>query len=354
MGEKRKMNKTKVLIVSDYAYPAGGIEVCVDEIVSATKELIDYRVLTWPASENTPKRAEVAPTNRINCGDFSQILSEFEWADLLLLQSSWNTRVLASIVKDYCQVSNKPLVTVVHTSSNSNSHSGFSKFQEKIFTEIIQLSQIVIGVSDDVLDSLRSLDVTTINDSFKYRKIENASRFDTSLNKVQERKIVSFVGRPTYVKGIDLFLDLAKQLQDTNLKFKLNTVSLPPPEEANKISNLGECQWLLSDEEMIDFYDATDLLITPYRNADGLPLTILEALSRQIPIIGFDTPGVSGILHRHNQLVLASEDVGGLADAVRNWHQGKISLAPPEPTNILTWQEQAVKYVNLFEEVLSE
>lgn len=113
---------------------------------------------------------------------------------------------MASIVKDYCQVSNKLLVTVVHTSSNSNSHSGFSEFQEKIFTEIIQLSQIVIGVSDDVLDSLRSLDVTTINDSFKYRKIENASRFDTSLNKVQERKIVSFVGRPLMSRELIFFL----------------------------------------------------------------------------------------------------------------------------------------------------
>jgi len=346
------MNKMKVLIVSDYAYPAGGIEVFIDEIVSATKEFIDYRILTWPPSENMPKRTEIVPTNRINCGNFSQILSEFEWADLLFLPLSWNIRVLGAIVRDYCQFSNKPLVTVVQTSSNSTVNWGFDEFKQKILADVIQISQAVVGVSDDVLDNLRSLDVA--HDSFKYRKIENASRFETCLKPVQQRKTVSFVGRPMYVKGIDIFLDLAKQLQDTNLQFKLNTVSLPPPEEASKIPNLVAQEWLLSDEEMIDFYDSTDLLITPYRKADGLPLTILEALSRQVPIIGFDAPGVSGILHRHHQLVLASEDLDGLAETVKDWHQGKISLTNPEPANILTWQEQAMKYVNLFQEVLGE
>lgn len=343
----------KILIVNDYAYPAGGIEVFLDEVVLATKEWVDYRMLTWPPAENLPKRSEIIPTHRINCGSFTQILSAIKWADLIFLPLSWNIRVLASIVRDYCRSSRTPLVTVVHTSCNSSKECSFDDFQRKLMREVLELSEVVIGVSDDVLESLQDLKLADTNNSYKYRKIENASRFAPRSTKSQQRKTVSFVGRPTYVKGIDLFLQVAEQLHDTHLKFKLNTVSLPPPEEAKNLPNVVECQWLVSDKQMIEFYDSTDLLITPYRKADGLPMTIVEALSRQVPVIGFNTPGVGDVLSRHHQLVLAPEDVFGLAETVRNWYQGRLALDVPNPSLIPTWEEQGMKYVHIFREVLN-
>lgn len=348
------MKKPKVLIISDYAYPAGGIEVFIDELIKTTKEVINYRVLTWQPSEDTQKRVEISVTHRINCGDVAQSWKELEWADLLFFQTSWNVRLLGLLVRDFRKNYNKPLVTVVHTTSNSNTNSGASKFQQILLREIILISSRVVGVSQDVLDSLRSLETDGF-ESDKFHRIENASRFHPISNKIKERKCVSFIGRPMHSKGIDVFLDLAARLEDTDIIFRVNTVSMPPSEEiTKKARNIAEYKWLLSDDEMRDFYDSTDLLIIPYRNSNGLPLTILEALACGVPIIGSESPGVTEILHRHNQLVLKPESISELVSAVRSWHKGSISIKMPETLSISTWKEQAMEYVKLFEEILSE
>lgn len=348
------MNRLKVLIVSDYAYPAGGIEVFIDELILATKGLVDYRLLTWQPSENTQKRLEIVPTHRINCGDIVQTWKELDWADLLFFQSSWNVRLLGTLIRDYCSIHNKRLVTVIHTTSNSNINSGADEFQRTLLCEIIRLSKVVVGVSQDVVDSLRTLNIESIKGYSKYRRIENASRFDCRFHKTKERKVVSFIGRPMYSKGIDIFLDLANRLEDTDITFRINTVSMPPPRNISEALNIAECTWLLSDEEMVVFYKSTDLLVIPYRNSNGLPLTILEALSCGVPVVGFESPGVSEILNRYNQLVLKSMNVRELADVVRNWHEGTISIEIPEASSILTWKEQSLEYVKLFEEILSD
>jgi len=348
------MNRFKVLIISDYAYPAGGIEVFIDELILATRDLIDYRILTWQPSENTQKRLEIVPTRRINCGDIVPAWKEFEWADLLFFQSSWNVRLLGSLVRDYCSIHSKSLITVVHTSGNSNINTEANKFQRTLLCEIIRLSKTVVGVSEDVLESLRALNIESIDNHSKYRRIENASRFSHSFNKTRGQKIVSFTGRPMHSKGIDIFLDLAKRLENTGITFRVNTVSMPPPAEIVEAQNIDEWTWLLSDQEMIDFYETTDLLIIPYRHSNGLPLTILEALSCGVPIVGFESPGVTEILHRYNQLVLKSMDVCELAEVVRNWHEGTISIKVPETSSIISWKEQSLEYVKLFEEILSD
>lgn len=348
------MRVIKVLIVSDYAYPAGGIEVFIDEIVNATNTIIMYRILTWHPSEDTKPRRELAPTHRVNCGDIAGAWAELDWADLIFFQSSWNIRLLGALVRDYCKETKKHLVTVVHTTSNSNTDLCSDKYQRTLFSEIVKISSVVVCVSYDVLSSLRSLNIDLEKERTKYQVIENATRFNFAITRVKGRRVVSFVGRPTHAKGIDIFLNAVSRLADTDLMFKLNTVSLPPPDEARSLRNIIEVSYLLSNDEMIDFYESTDLLIVPYRNSDGLPLTILEALSCGVPIVGFDSLGVSSILNRYKQMVLKSQCPSELVKMIKSWSDGKISIAAPVPHTIPTWEQQAKKYIELFKDVLGD
>ena len=345
---KEKMKKIKVLIVSDYAYPSGGIEVFIDEIITATNALIEYRVLTWLPSSGTKAREELVPTYRINCGDISGAWDEMDWADVVFFQTSWNVRLLATLVRDYCNISNKPLVTVIHTTSNSNDALGASKYQSLLLSEIINLSKMVVGVSQDVINSLRSLNMAHNN----YQVIENASRFQRVNKKLKTRKTIAFVGRPTAAKGIDIFIGIVENLADTDLRFKLNTVSLPPPEEVKKFSKI-ETSYLLSNEELMDFYDSIDLLVVPYRHSDGLPLTVLEALSCGVPIIGLESLGVTDVLNRHKQMVVKSNNVTEISQIIRSWANGAISIELPKRIDIPTWKQQAKKYAEIFEIVLN-
>lgn len=346
------MRKIKVLVMSDYAYPSGGIEVFIDEIISATNTLIEYRLLTWTPSTGTEARAELVPTYRINCGDISGAWKEMDWADIIFFQTSWNVRLLATLLRDYCNTTNKHLVTVIHTTSNSNTALSASKYQASLLNEIINISNVVVGVSKDVISSL--LSSNAITGCREYKVIENATRFHSENQKPKGKKTIAFVGRPTNAKGIDVFFGIVESLADTNLKFKLNTVSLPPPDEANKFSNIIETSYLLSDKELIKFYESTDLLLIPYRHSDGLPLTILEALSCGVPIIGLESMGVSDILNRHGQMVVKSDDVLEISKIIRDWANGVILIEPPNQTDIPTWSEQAEKYTEIFKGIINE
>lgn len=344
------MKKIKVLVVSDYAYPSGGIEVFIDEIISATNSLIEYRLLTWPPSIGTKARKEKVPTQRINCGDISGAWENMNWAEIIFFQTSWNVRILATLLRDYCNINNKPLVTVIHTTSNSNNSSSSSNYQASLLNDIINVSNVVVGVSKDVIASLRSLN----SDYNNYRVIENASRFHPRKKKTNKREIISFVGRPTNAKGVDLFFDVVKNLEDTNLKFKLNTVSMPPPDDVMKFKNIIETSYLLTDEELIKFYESTDLLLILYRHSDGLPLTILEALSFGVPIIGLESLGVSDVLNRHKQIVVETNNVIKISKIIRDWSNGVISIEPPIEAKIPIWSEQAEKYIEMFKELINE
>ncbi len=344
------MIRAKVLVVSDYAYPSGGVEVFIDEIILATNSLIEYRLLTWFPSVGTKARTELVPTYRINCGDISGAWKELDWADVVFFQTSWNVRLLGVLLRDYCSISNKPLVTVIHTTSNSNIALCANQYQNLLLSEIINVSNVVVGVSKDVVNSLRLLTTSKTPD---YRIIENATRFHSVNIKPKKRETIAFIGRPTNAKGIDIFLDIVKSLSDTDLKFKLNTVSLPPPVEASKFSNIIETNYLLSDEELIKFYESIDLLVIPYRHSDGLPLTILEALSCGVPIIGLESLGVTDVLNRHKQMVIKSNDVNEISNIIRAWVNGTILIEPPKQIDIPTWKQQAKKYIGIFEEILN-
>lgn len=344
----------KILVISDYAYPAGGIEVFIDQIIAMTNKYIEYKILTWPPYEVGEKRIETAPTIRVLCGDYLQIWKELDWADLLFYQASWNIRIFGSVIRDYCNVNQRPLISVVHTSSNTNREKSSSSFQRELLKDIIKISNRVVGVSNDVTDSLRELDIDSQD---KYLTIENGTRFQSYNKKLKGRNTISFIGRPTKAKGIDIFFDLAFKLIDTDLKFNINTVSIPLPIEFRNLLERNKkinCQYLLSDDEMVEFYSSTDLLIVPYRHSDGLPLVILEALSFGIPIIGINAPGVSDILLRHNQFLVDQNDINKLDQVIRKWHEGENIVNVPNTNNIPDWKEQSMKYVSIFKEVLSE
>jgi glycosyltransferase involved in cell wall biosynthesis len=130
------------------------------------------------------------------------------------------------------------------------------------------------------------------------------------------------------------------------MTFAANTVSVPLREPIEGVTLSA----LLSDDELVAFFERTDLLVVPYLHADGLPLAVLEALNCGVPIIGFDSPSVGPLLRRHGQMVIAP-DYAALRSAVEEWHAGRLTVAPPRAGGVTPWAEAFTHYINIIEAV---
>jgi glycosyltransferase involved in cell wall biosynthesis len=77
---------------------------------------------------------------------------------------------------------------------------------------------------------------------------------------------------------------------------------------------------LVANEDVPDAMRAADAVVIPSRHeyAEGLPLTIYEALAARTPIIASDHPMFRGALtHDESALVFPAKDIGALASAIR-------------------------------------
>jgi glycosyltransferase involved in cell wall biosynthesis len=335
----------KILLVSDYGWPAGGIEQFVYEFVACSPPDIDCQVLTWNMEVHLPPHFDgvVAPV----CGDVRVAWSAMRAADLVLVVTSFNVRMLSRLVLDFVVSTEDAVVTVVQTSQHSDPDSTAVPTQDAWLRDLVTRSAAVVAVSDDVDVALRQL--CRYRDHVRPTVIENAARLSPSANGVERgRRHVTFIGRPHQQKGYPLYERLASDLSGMGIEFHANTVSVPP-----EASHPGiEYSWLLGDAELVDLFDHTDLLIAPYMRADGWPLALLEAINCGVPVLGFDSPGVGSLLRRHGQQVV-EPTYEALRDATVAWVTGRSAIVPPIPGQVPTWDQQISRYIDLLRSVES-
>lgn len=335
----------KLLVISDYSWPAGGTEQFVSEILARAQDTCECKLLTWDEEVLIPPAFEgiVYPTN----GDIRPVWTAIAWADCVMIVTSFNIRVLALAAKDILGHCHKPVVTVVQTSSHSDPHHPARESQEGWLGELVSASAMTVAVSETVAKSLRELigdgcpEIDVIENGTRFRKDGGTAR--------QDRRRIAFIGRPVPQKGFEMFRRLAKDLSEANVEFIANTVSIPPPIESPGI----DYSYGLDDSQLLEFYARADLLVVPYMWADGLPLAVLEALSCGLPILGFDLPPVGPLLRRHGQAVIPPS-YEQLLSAVIAWHRGALEIPSPTVGDIPSWSEQWAQYEALLRRTISE
>lgn len=326
----------RVVVISDYAYPSGGIEHFVEEFLRAADSRYEVRLLSWTSRVRTPPGFGQVTT--IDNGDFRTAWALMDWADVLLIPTSFNIRLLAGLVDDYLGRHPKPAVTVVHTSSHSDPTAAARTVQEERLTSLLDRSRLVVAVSDTVAAAVSQLH--TGMPSTRLIVIENGSRLSVTARPIRTtRTRVSFIGRPFPAKGFPDFLRLARDLRGRGLQFHANAVSVP----FDPVPHEVEASSLLPDDELLEFFARTDLLVVPYRFADGLPMAVLEALNCGVPIVGYDSPGVADLLRAHGQIVIPA-DYGQLRRTVEDWQRGAVHPLPPPLNTVPPWTTTLDRY----------
>ncbi len=331
---------TRLLFVTDYDFPTGGIEQFLFQLVSRLGTRFTCQVLAWSRNVLVPARTDVICVEH---GDVRTVWSAFDSADVVLIVTSYNVRILARLALDYLNARHKPIITVLQTSGHSDPEVTVAETQLEWLSRLLAASNTIVAVSDDVATAVRS----TLNRAGAHAPVvvvENAARLRVSEQSPRGRTVVGFIGRPQPQKGFPLFERLARTNSDRGLLFVANTVSLPPPQSMPEIKFSYNC----TDAELLDFFASLDVLVAPYLRADGLPLALQEALNCGVPIIGFDSPGVGSLLRRHDQIVI-EPTYEALEAAVLAWQRGELIAHPPISATVIDWDLQSQRYVELIE-----
>lgn len=127
-----------------------------------------------------------------------------------------------------------------------------------------------------------------------------------SVSTINEGKYVGFAGRISREKGIDLFIDAAKDLP--NVPFKIagdhKGFELIVKKAPKNVEFLGK----LGGKELKKFYEHSRVIVLPSKWYEGLPAVIIEAMLHAKPVICSDLgglpeiveQGITGLLFKHN------------------------------------------------------
>ncbi len=138
---------------------------------------------------------------------------------------------------------------------------------------------------------------------------------------VGDKKLVTYVGRIAYHKGLEYFVRAANYLEEEDVQFLLvGTGDFRPELERlirrNRLEDKVMFAGRVPNEELPNYYAATDVFVLPsVSRLEAFGIVALEAMASSVPVIVSDIPGVRDVIVEGKHGLLAepmnSEDLAG-------------------------------------------
>lgn len=138
---------------------------------------------------------------------------------------------------------------------------------------------------------------------------------------IGDKKMVMYVGRIVYHKGLEYFVKSAKYLQDEDVQHVLVGTGDFRPELENIIKKEGleddvVFAGRVPNEKLPDYYAAADVFVLPsVSRLEAFGIVALEAMASSVPVVISDIPGVREVIVEGEHGLLAepmdSKDLAG-------------------------------------------
>lgn len=134
------------------------------------------------------------------------------------------------------------------------------------------------------------------------------------------KRVVGFVGRLEWIKGPDLFLQIAKMCSDDIGFVIIGSGSFEGMlrETVRALRLEKRVRFLGQMEDAMPYLRQLDVLAITSRH-EGLPMVLLEAAACEVPVVSFDVGGVGEVAKGQRAVhLIQAGDLEGFANAVEN------------------------------------
>ena len=260
------------------------------------------------------------------------------------------------------RVSGKPLVVHMHATE-------FDRSGEHVNPQVYDIERAGMTEADRVI-AVSNLTRNIVIEKYgipasKVVTVHNAVRFSAKDARPQERgvsdKIVTFLGRITYQKGPDYFVEAAaKVLRKTrNVRFVMAGSGDMLNHVIRRVAKLGIANrfhftGFLKGDEVQRMFALSDVYVMP-SVSEPFGISPLEAMKSNVPVIISKQSGVAEVLDY--AIKVDYWDVDALADAIYGLvkypalAEMSSKKGRHEATN-LRWEDAATEIINVYESVL--
>lgn len=174
-------------------------------------------------------------------------------------------------------------------------------FKNSLFDKIIgrftiKNADAIISVSNDDLEIIKQRYNNLKNNCYYIPNAIDTNKF--KYEQGSEKKFVTFIGRLTYIKGIDIFIKLISKLykSNNNLKFLIVGDGLLRNivKEAMKKLPITYLPYFPYDQ-IEKIYNISKMIVLTSR-FEGLPTSLLESLSCETPVAATNVGGISEVI----------------------------------------------------------
>ena len=262
------------------------------------------------------------------------------------------------------RVSGKPLVVHMHATE-------YDRSGENVNTQVYAIERAGMHAADRVIAVSNLTRNIVINrygvPAEKVVTVHNAVRFAQNSGKVPERgvtdKVVTFLGRITYQKGPDYFVEAAAKVlkRVPDVRFVMAGSGDMMNHVIRRVARLGIADrfhftGFLRGEDVHKMFQLSDVYVMP-SVSEPFGISPLEAMRSNVPVIISKQSGVAEVLDY--AVKVDYWDVDALADAIYGLIKypalsGMFASKGLEEVTNLKWNDAAAKIKSVYEAVIEE
>ena len=252
------------------------------------------------------------------------------WANIIHINSWLHPKYYAKY--------NTPIITTCHGCVHDNNLNPYKNFAQKAYHYFWVRKLEALAFKNST--SITTVSRYTNNAIKQVFELENTKTIPNWINedayhepkgKIPHKPFrLLFLGQPSVRKGADLLPEIMKNLGEG---FRLFYTSKQNAYDfgLSKLSNTVSLGWSTNIKDIQKWIDQSDVLIFPSR-MEGMPLAVLEAMARGLPIICTNSSSLPEIVENNiNGIICQIDDINKIVQSIQYMQK-----------NIKHWQEMSI------------